>query len=175
MPTSRRAAVSSLPEGFELVSRLDVPQRPHHMIARNGERVASLLAECSLYRPELDLAVYASDGRVAGYGLFWSDPVTGVGMVEPMRTEDEFQNMGIARHVLTSGLERLARSGCSRLKVAFHEGNEHAKRLYLSAGFQPGPATRELQPVAGSEVISRRVLRLVETDAPCPRDEQSCE
>jgi GNAT superfamily N-acetyltransferase len=112
------------------------------MISRNGERVSSLLAECSLYRPELDLAVYAPDGRVAGYGLFWSDPVTGVGMVEPMRTEDEFQNKGIARHVLTSGLERLARSGCSRLKVAYEEGNEHAERLYLSAGFQPGPATR---------------------------------
>jgi GNAT superfamily N-acetyltransferase len=141
MPTSQKAGVSSIPQGFELVSRLDVPQRPHHMIGRNGERVATLLAECSLYRPDLDLAVYAPDGRVAGYGLFWADPVTGVGLVEPMRTEDEFQNMGIARHVLTSGLDRLARLGCSRMKVSYVEGNNPARRLYLSAGFEPGPRT----------------------------------
>ncbi len=60
------------------------------MVGRNGGRVAELLAECSLYRPELDLAVYAPRGEVAGYGLFWADPETGVGLVEPMRTEDEF-------------------------------------------------------------------------------------
>ena len=40
---------------------------------------------------DLDLAVYAPNGDIAAYGLFWADPVTGVGLVEPMRTEDAYQ------------------------------------------------------------------------------------
>ena len=112
------------------------------MIRRNGDHVAQRLAECSLYRPDLDLAVYAPNGDVAAYGLFWADPVTGVGLVEPMRTEDAYQGLGLARHVLTSGLDRLAGHGCSTLKVSYIEGNDAARRLYLGAGFEPGATSR---------------------------------
>jgi hypothetical protein len=49
------------------------------MIARNGADVAARLAQCSLYVPELDPLVQAPDGEVAAYGLFWAEPVTGVG------------------------------------------------------------------------------------------------
>ena len=137
-----RPDVSPLPEGFTLLSRLETPQRAHHMIGRNGRDVAARLAECSLYRADLDLAVYAPTGDIAAYGLFWADPVTGVGLVEPMRTEDAYQGRGLARHVLTSGLHRLTAHGCSSLKVSYLEGNDAARRLYLGAGFRPGPASR---------------------------------
>lgn len=142
MGAGDRPEVSPLPKGFALLSRTDTPERAHHMVSRNGEHVAARLAECSLYRPELDLAVYASNGDIAAYGLFWADPVTGVGLVEPMRTEDAYQGLGLARHVLTSGLDRLAGHGCSRLKVSYLDGNDVAKHLYLSTGFKPGPASR---------------------------------
>ncbi len=46
-----------------------------------------------MYRADLDLAVYAPNGDIAAYGLFWADPVTGVGLVEPMRTEDAYQGL----------------------------------------------------------------------------------
>ncbi len=95
-----------------------------------------------MYRADLDLAVYAPNGDIAAYGLFWADPVTGVGLVEPMRTEDAYQGLGLARHVLTSGLDRLAAHGCSSLKVSYLEGNDAARRLYLGAGFRPGPTSR---------------------------------
>jgi ribosomal protein S18 acetylase RimI-like enzyme len=137
MRTTGRPEVSPLPNGFALLSRIETPQRAHHMIQRNGEHVADRLAECSLYRAELDLVVYAPNGDVAGYGLFWADPVTGVGLVEPMRTEDAYQGLGLARHVLTSGLDRLAAHGCSSLKVSYIEGNDAARRLYVGAGFSP--------------------------------------
>jgi predicted N-acetyltransferase YhbS len=88
------------------------------------------LVECSLYNPELDLAVYTPEGEVTGYSLYWADPVTKVGLVEPMRTEDQFQHQGVARHMLAVGLDRLASSGCTRLKVSSDIG------LYLSAWFQ---------------------------------------
>ena len=101
------------------------------MIARNGARVEQRLRECSLYRPELDLMVEAPDGRAAGYGLSWPDPVTGVGLVEPMRTEQAHERRGIASHILATGLDRLAAHGCQRLKVS------NDIDLYLRAGFRP--------------------------------------
>src|SRR5918993_496643 len=58
---------------------------PHPMRHRNGEEVEARLRQCSLYDPELDLAVSAADGQVVGYALFWFDPVTKVGLVEPLR------------------------------------------------------------------------------------------
>jgi GNAT superfamily N-acetyltransferase len=142
MAAADRPAVPPLPDGFTLVSRADDPVRPHPMIGRNGERVAELLAECSLYRPELDLAIYDPDGEVAGYSLFWADPVTGVGLVEPMRTEDRYHRTGLGHVILREGLDRLAARGCSRLKVTYIVGNDGAQRLYLGAGFTPGTHDR---------------------------------
>jgi ribosomal protein S18 acetylase RimI-like enzyme len=114
------------------------------MIARNGDAVEQRLAECSLYRADLDLAVYEDDGdgAVAAYGLFWADPHTGVGLVEPMRTEDAFQRRGLARAVLTAGLERLAAAGCERFKVSYEPGNTAARRLYLTTGFTDTSTSR---------------------------------
>ena len=77
------------------------------------------LRQCSLYDPTLDLAVEDADGRVAGYALFWFDHTTLVGLLEPMRVEDEYQRRGLARMLLTNGLDRLARKGARRLKVGF--------------------------------------------------------
>ncbi len=131
LAAERRPPISALAAGYRLVSRADAPDRPHPLAARNGAEVAGRLARCSLYRPELDLAVEAADGQIAGYGVFWADPVTRVGLVEPMRTEAAHQRRGIASHVLSVGLERLAAHGCDRLKVSNDLG------LYLRAGFEP--------------------------------------
>lgn len=68
---------------------------------------------------------YDDDGNVA------------VGLVEPMRTEDEHQQRGLARHILTSGIDRLARAGAKRIKVCFEPDNAAAKRLHLSVWFEP--------------------------------------
>jgi len=137
MQAWQRPEVGRLPEGFALVARSDRMTEPHHMIERNGADVAERLAECTLYRPELDLSVRTVAGDLAAYSLFWADPVTGVGLVEPMRTEQAFQQMGLGRHLISVGLERLAAFGCSRLKVCYVEGNEAARRLYLGSGFRP--------------------------------------
>ena len=86
--------------------------------------------------------MYSPDGEVAGYGLFWADAVIGVGLVEPMRTEERYMGMGIARHLLADGLDRMAGAGCSRLKVTHTVGNEAARRLYLGAAFRPQSLSR---------------------------------
>jgi GNAT superfamily N-acetyltransferase len=150
MAATDRPEVSPPPERFELVARSEAPRRPHPMVKRNGEWVAERLAECSIYRPDLDLAVYTRDGEVAAYGLFWADPVTGVGLVEPMRTEDRYRRMGLGRSLLTEGLRRLAGAGAQRLKVSYEVGNVSSRSLYLSVGFLPGTCTRTHLLRAGS-------------------------
>jgi GNAT superfamily N-acetyltransferase len=120
-------------DGFAVVDRVARGDRPHPMIARNGEIVEARLRQCSLYDPALDLAVEDAEGSVAGYALFWFDPMTLVGLLEPMRVEDEYQRRGLARVLLTNGLDRLARKGARRLKVGFE--TDAARNLYLGAGF----------------------------------------
>ncbi len=107
MDADRRPPVAQV-DGFAIVDRVTRADRPHPMIARNGELVEPRLRQCSLYDPTLDLAVEDVDGRVAGYALFWFDHTTLVGLLEPMRVEDEYQRRGLARMLLTNGLDRLA-------------------------------------------------------------------
>ncbi len=44
---------------------------------------------------------------------------------------------GLARHVLTSGIERLAAQGATRIKICFEPGNPASRELYLDVGFRP--------------------------------------
>jgi RimJ/RimL family protein N-acetyltransferase len=138
-----RPAISPLHEGYRLSSRLDTMQRPHHMISpeRNQPDPEPRLRQTSLYRPDLDLVVHDRRGSVAAYGLFWYDPVTATGLVEPMRTEDDHQRRGLARHVLTTGLDLLAAAGASRIKICYEPDNPASGSLYLSAGFEPDRET----------------------------------
>ncbi len=104
------------------------------MRVRNGEQVEARLDQCSLYDPALDLAAETADGQVGGYALFWFDPVTQVGLLEPMRVEDRFQRRGLARAMLAAGLDRLAARGARRLKVSY--ATDAARALYVGAGFR---------------------------------------
>lgn len=125
---------AALTEGFALVDRTQAAT-PHPMRKRSGDAVEERLRQCSLYDPHLDLAVETVEGDVAGYSLYWFDPVTKVGLLEPMRVEDAYQRRALARAMLTTGLERLAERGARRFKVGY--GTEIARRLYVSAGFRP--------------------------------------
>ena len=127
-------------DGFRVVDRLARRDRPHPMVTRNGELVEPRLRQCSLYDPTLDLTVEDAQGKVAGYALFWFDPSTLVGLVEPMRVEDEYQRRGLARMLLTNGIDRLARKGARRVKVGFE--TDAARHLYLGVGFVQTSADR---------------------------------
>lgn len=130
-----RPRVLPPPEGFVLVDRTQRAGTPHPMHSRSGADVAERLAALSLYDPGLDVAVEAVDGRAAGYSLYWYDPVTETGLVEPVRVEDEFQRLGLARAMLTAGIERLAARGARRVKISF--SSQAAGDLYQGVGFRP--------------------------------------
>lgn len=136
-----RPGISPLHADYRLASRLESRQRPHHMAARSGPDVEGRLHQTSLYRPDLDLCVLDSQDSVAAYGLFWFDPETATGLVEPMRTEDSHQRRGLAWHLLTAGIDLLAQAGAARIKLCFSPDNPAAKGLYLRTGFQPDKQT----------------------------------
>jgi ribosomal protein S18 acetylase RimI-like enzyme len=140
MDVANRPDVVALPNGFALVDRARATTGPHPMRRRSGEGVEARLRQCSLYDQALDLAVETAAGEAAGYALFWFDPVTKVGLVEPMRVENAYQRRGLARAMLTAGLDRLALRGASRLKVGY--GSDVARRLYLGAGFRVTSTSR---------------------------------
>jgi GNAT superfamily N-acetyltransferase len=156
-PSEIRAPRRPLPDGYEIVSRAQTGDCPHPMAGRNGAEVETRLRECSLYDPALDLAVCAENGATAGYALFWADPLTRVGVVEPMRVEDAHAGRGLATHLLGAGLRQLVERGCTRLKVIAESSNPVALTLYAGAGFRvtdvsriwryegaPGPGPRSI-------------------------------
>jgi len=56
-----------------------------------------------------------------------------------MRTEGPFQQRGLARDVLTAGLDRLAAAGCERFKVNYESANRASSHLYLTTGSPARP------------------------------------
>lgn len=143
LTAANRPAVSPLPEGYHLNSRSETVGRPHHMISekRGHGDPEPRLRQTSLYRPDLDLVILDESGDTAAYGLFWLDPVTRTGLVEPMRTEEEHQRRGLARHILTTGVGRLFDEGADRIKICFEVDNPASRDLYLSVGFVPDRET----------------------------------
>lgn len=137
MDADARPHVSPLAEGYRLVSRADVPERPHHLARPGRDDVEERLRQTSLYRPDLDLVVLDGDGDAAAYGLFWYDPITTMGVVEPMRTHDEHQQRGLARHILTAGCDLLVAAGADRISIGYEPDNPASGHLYRDVGFVP--------------------------------------
>lgn len=147
-----RPPISPLHEGYRLSARSDAMRIPHHMISTERDHPEPRLRQTSLYRPDLDLVVHDSHDRVAAYGLCWYDARTATGLVEPMRTEADHQRRGLGRHILTTGLDRLARAGAERIKICFEPDNPASKNLYLDVGFVPD---RHTVVVAGTTSARR--------------------
>lgn len=137
LPIDARPEIGPLYDGYRLLRRSDPLVQPHHLNERSGPDVEERLRQTSLYRADLDLLMVDQNDNHAAHGLFWHDPVTSTGLVEPMRTEDEHQRRGLARAVLTTGLDLLAEAGAERVKLCFEPDNPPARELYLSVGFEP--------------------------------------
>jgi GNAT superfamily N-acetyltransferase len=148
-----RPEISPLHEDYRLSRRLDTMGRPHHMIKRGGADVEHRLLQTSLYRSDLDLVILDGDDNSAAHGLFWYDPETATGLVEPLRTEVDHQRRGLARHVLTTGIDLLAEAGALRIKICFEPDNSASRGLYLSFGFEPVKQTDVFSGRAGARAL----------------------
>lgn len=126
--------VTPIADGFTITDRSKRPVDPHPMADRNGSEVGARLMQCGLYDPALDLCIQTNSGKIAGYSLYWFDPVTRIGLIEPVRVHDSFQRKGLARAMVTEGISRLIAKGAERLKVSWE--TEAAGALYQRVGFQ---------------------------------------
>lgn len=52
-------------------------------------------------------------------------------------TEDNHQQRGLARHLLTAGIDLLAKAGAQRVKIVFEPDNPASGHLYRNVGFEP--------------------------------------
>jgi GNAT superfamily N-acetyltransferase len=96
-----------------------------------------------LYRVDLDwVAVDADEGLVAG-ALVWLDPLTGVGLVEPVGTVPSHRGRGLAGAVTLAALHRLREVGGRMTLVATRGDAERPgpRRLYTTLGFRPTART----------------------------------
>ena len=97
------------------------------------------------------------DGRVAGYSLYRFDPATRVGLVEPVRVEDEYARLGLARAMLTVGIDRLARGGAQRIKMGFE--SEAVAALYQGVGVPTYLDRHLVRGTRGATQLSGRAIR----------------
>ncbi len=132
-----RPEISPLHADYRLFGRNELMERPHHLARPGRADVEERLQQTSLYRPDLDLVVLDRNDDPAAYGLFWYDPATATGVVEPMRTLDDHQRRGLARHILTTGIDLLAREGAERISIGYEPDNPASGTLYRSVGFVP--------------------------------------
>ena len=80
---------------------------------------------------DLSFATFTREPVFAGYSLFWSDPVTGCGEVEPVRTEDAHQRRGLAQQLPYPHGLAVAQLAVFRLFLGIGMGGEWASGAAL--------------------------------------------
>lgn len=88
------------------------------------------------YRPELDLVVEASDGRLVAFCICWYDKNSMAGQVEPLGSHKDFRQYALGRVALSEGLRRLQSLGAENIFVETDNYRNTAFRLYESFDFQ---------------------------------------
>jgi ribosomal protein S18 acetylase RimI-like enzyme len=92
------------------------------------------------YRPDLDLVLAATDGRLAAFCVCWLDSdLEGEpsGQIEPLGVHKDYRGLGLGRAILSEGLRRLSLSGADRVYVETDQQRNAALGLYEEVGFRP--------------------------------------
>jgi mycothiol synthase len=134
---------SVLPEGFSLRS-----------VA--GEHEAALIAEvhssafdskwtaekylevmrAPSFKIDNELVVVAPDGRFAAFLVYWLDPVSKSGLLEPVGCHKDFRQRGLTKALMIEGMKRMIDAGMETVLVGNKVSNEAASRLYDSLGLK---------------------------------------
>lgn len=82
------------------------------------------------YRPELDLVLFDSEGQPAGLANFWISDKSKTATLEPLGTAWWYRRMGLGKALITEGINRTRRYGCTHLI-----GGDQP--FYWELGFEP--------------------------------------
>ena len=102
--------------------------------AFSAKRYARLRA-APVYDQELDVVLEAPGGQLVSFCIAWADPVSGIGIFEPVGTRPAFARKGMGRAVVTEGLRRLHDCGMHTARIGTASVNTGALALYPSCGF----------------------------------------
>ncbi len=129
--------IHSMGDGLELLERCYASGLGFHegdlkVATENRDDVTWYrnIQRAPLYRRDLDLVATAPGGAVACLCTIWFDDVTRSACYEPVATVPAHRRRGLARAVLTEGLRRLQRLGCTRAFVGGY--SPEANALYTS-------------------------------------------
>ncbi len=137
VPLAPGYSVRSLGDGLELLERCYASGLGFHQgdinIAvdnRNDVTWYRNIQTAPLYRRDLDLVAVAPDGAIAAVCTLWFDDVTRSAYFEPVATVPAHQKRGLGKAVMTEGLRRLQRMGCTLASVG--GSSPWANALYRS-------------------------------------------
>jgi GNAT superfamily N-acetyltransferase len=134
---------SELPDGYEIVAMTDNADLIDRVEVHRDVWAPSKftlegyrqLRQAPVYRPDLDLAVRAPDGRYASYLIAWWDPAAKSGLLEPVGARAEYRRLGLTGALIQEALIRLRDLGATRCYVNSMVSKAPANALYRSAGF----------------------------------------
>ena len=89
------------------------------------------------YDAERELVVVAPDGTFAAFLVYWPDPVSRIGLFEPVGCHKDYQRQGLTKVLMYSGMQRMKAAGMQMAWVLCNNTNEAGKALYTSVGFHP--------------------------------------
>jgi ribosomal protein S18 acetylase RimI-like enzyme len=133
-----------LPDGYairplhgpeELQARVDV-HRSAFPTSRLNVPKYERLTRMPHYRFEDDIVVEAPDGSFAAFAMAWWDPAGRVGEFEPVGTHPAHQRRGLARALLTFGLDRYFERGARVVQVYADASEAGPEALYEAIGFR---------------------------------------
>ena len=90
-----------------------------------------------VYNPNCDLVSKTPNGQVASFCTIWPDPVSHIGLFEPVGTHKKFQGQGLGKAIVLAGLQQLQSWGMKSAMVCIGNDNHPAEEMYLGLGFKP--------------------------------------
>ncbi len=93
------------------------------------------LMRCDGYEPFLDLVAADDSGEVAAFCSAWLDRPNRVGLFEPVGTCGRYRRIGLARALLSEGLQRLKELGAESAVIRVRSDNAAAIACYKKVGF----------------------------------------
>jgi GNAT superfamily N-acetyltransferase len=88
------------------------------------------------YDRHRDLVVFDEvNGRVAAFAVHWVDDDLSLAQLEPVGTDPDYWQRGLARILLATTFEKLAGEGVVTVRVNTYDDRDAAIALYRSCGF----------------------------------------
>lgn len=133
--------IRSLGDGLELLERCYASGLGFHdgdieaaVANRNDPAWYRNIQNAPLYRRDLDLVAVAPGGAIAAFCTIWFDDATRSAYFEPVATVPTYQRQGLARALMTTGLQRVQRMGAT---MAFVGGCSAAANALYEAVMGP--------------------------------------